>query len=222
MIAIVSLAPTPNHQNRRLLDTSEKIYYGIYMLQKAAFSLIFFLSFTLLPTTVLAQTRSAELKDRMQEKRETMKEKREEFKQKLQTIRDEKKKAVVERIDSKLSLVNERRTNRMSEHLERLSSILTKIKERAEVAKSSGKDTNAVDAAIASAEASLANAQSAVATQAAKEYVIIIDSETTLKNSVGKTTSQLQSDLQTVHKAVVDAKQAVQRAVRELAKLGRL
>lgn len=189
------------------------------MLKKTTFSLIFLLSFTLLPTTALAQTNSAQLKDRMQEQRSTMKAKREEFKQRLQTIRDEKKKAVVERLDNKLSQVNEKRTNRMLEYLERLSPILTKIKERTSFAKSSGKDTTAVDTAIASAEATLTNAQNAATTQAEKEYVITIDSQT-LRNTVGKTTSQLQSDLQIVHKAVVDAKQKVIAAARELAKVG--
>lgn len=193
------------------------------------FIVIFILSFTLLPSTAIAQTTSATLKEQrketvqerreatkepMQERREVVKEKREAFKQKLTTIRDEKKKVVVERLDNKLSMVNEKRTNRMSEYLEKLSSILTKIKERAALAKTNGKDTNTVDTAIATAEASLANAESAVVTQAAKEYIITIGSEKTLKTTVGTTTSKLQSDLQITHKAVVAAKQAVQAAAR--------
>lgn len=163
------------------------------------------------------------LKDKIQKQREAAKEKfsakREAFKAKLETIKDEKKKAVVERIDTKMAEVNKNRTDRMSEILEKLTSILDKVKEKASALKEQGKDTSAADLAITQAQSALTTAQTALATQAGKEYVASISTESTLKNTVGKTVSQMQTDLRAVHKTVVDAKQAVQNAAKELRKV---
>lgn len=165
-------------------------------------------------------------KDQMQSMRDTMKaqkeaymQKREELKTKLQTIRDERKKATVERIDAKMKTVNTNRTSQMSEAITKMRSILAKIKEKGALAKTNGKDTTALDAAIASAEIALQTASDAVTAQAGKEYVATIESESTLRSTVGTTTKQLESDLKGTHKLVVDAKQAVMNARMELAKI---
>lgn len=221
----------------------------MYMIRTISFFVgIFLLSFIITSPIVIAQTTSGTLKEQrqnileqrketrdvMQEKRtnlrERVKEKRqearerfklqkEEFKQRLSQIRDEKKKLVVERIDNKLSTVNTNRTSKMSEHLDKLASILITIKEKAKAASDAGKDTKAANAAIINAEAAIAAAETAVETQAGKEYVITVNDETTLRSTVGITTSQLQADLQATHKLVVDAKQKVQTAARLVAQI---
>ncbi|MBI2430748.1 MAG: hypothetical protein HYV39_01895 [Candidatus Levybacteria bacterium] len=171
------------------------------------------------------QERKKDIREKAQQKREEAKEKfkakRETLKIKIEKIKDERKKTIVERIDNKLSIVNTNRTDRMLEHLEKLSSILEEIKERAVLTKADGKDTTAVDTAISAAQNTITNAQNAVVTQAGKEYIITITTEQALKNTIGKTVSQLQQDLKVTYKAVVDAKQAVQAAARELAKIGK-
>ncbi len=121
--------------------------------------------------------------------------KREEFKTKLQTIRDEKKKALVERIDTKLSNINSKHTDRFTQVLSNLQILLDNISPNA-------------DTAIA--QAAIDSAKTAVENQAAKTYAITISSENTLRLDVGTITSQLREDLVVAHKLVIAAKQKVQ------------
>lgn len=120
---------------------------------------------------------------------------REEFKAKLQTIKDQKKKALTERIDAKLANANTKHTDRFTQVLSNLQNILDKMNE----------DTDKTDA-----QAAIDTARAAVEAQAAKTYTIIISTETALRSDVGTVTSQLRLNLMATHKAVVDAKQAVQ------------
>lgn len=140
-----------------------------------------------------------QIKKTVQAKREAVREavaiRKEEFKAKLQTIRDEKKKALVERIDAKLTHVNVKHTDRFTQVLSNLQTILDKISE----------DTDKTDA-----QAAIDTAQAAVETQAAKIYTITISAETALRSDVGAVTSQLRLDLMATHKLIIDAKQAVQ------------
>ncbi len=199
------------------------------------FTLIFFSSFTLLPTGVLAQspapygtgqsTDSATLQENRQEIRASREAvitaKRKSFQQKVATIKDERKRQIIERIDNKLSTVNTNRTSQMSQNLEKLSSILAKIQERATIAQGDGKDISTVASAITKAETAIQAAKTAVEAQAGNEYVITITAtgSAQLKNSVGIIIKQLQANLSASHKLVVAAKQAVQTAHMTLAKI---
>lgn len=140
-----------------------------------------------------------QIKDTVQKKREEtkamIKTRRDEFKAKLQTIRDQKKKALVERIDTKLTNVNAKHTDRFTQVLSNLQILLDKMSE---------------DIDKTEAQASIDSAKAAVETQAAKIYTITISAETALRPDVGAVTSQLRQDLVATHKLVVDAKQAVQ------------
>lgn len=145
-----------------------------------------------------------QIKDRVQTKREEVKEivaiRKEEFKAKLQAIKDEKKKALVNRIDTKLTNVNTKHTDRFTQVLSNLQIVLDKITEDV--------DKTAAQAAIGAAKLAVEN-------QAAKTYTITISTETALRSDVGVVTSQLRQDLVATHKAVVDAKQAVQALRRD-------
>ena len=127
---------------------------------------------------------------------------RNEFKQKVQTIRDERKKKIVERADAKLAEINKRRTDAMVRHLDKMSEILAKVKAR--------------DGDTTVAEAAVAEARSAVAVQAAKTYVIIISTEDKLKINVGETMKALKTDLQAVHQKIVGARKATADAIRSV------
>ncbi|MDO8583151.1 MAG: hypothetical protein Q7R51_01325 [bacterium] len=141
-----------------------------------------------------------QIKERVQTKREEVKEivaaKREEFKVRLEAIKDEKKKAIVSRIDTKLTNINIKHTDRFTQVLNNLQIILDKIV--------------AEDIDKTKAQAAIGSAKLAVENQAAKTYTITISTETALKSDVGTVTSQLRLDLSSTHKLVVDAKQAVQ------------
>lgn len=165
------------------------------------------------------QNRIQTAQERRQEVQEERSARKAEFKEKLQTIKDEVKKKVVERIDSRLEAVNQKVTDRFSAILDKLEEILRRLAGRAQDAKLQGKDTGEVDLAIGSAQAAIDNVKIAVASQAANLYVIEIASESALRIDVGSVVSLLRSDLKDVHKLIVEAKQAVQNVVMELAKL---
>lgn len=145
-----------------------------------------------------------QIKESVSAKREAVKEavaaKREEFKAKLQTIRDEKKKELVTRIDTKLMNVNIKHTDRFTQVISNLKTVLDKI----------GGDVDKTEAQTA-----IDTAKAAVETQAAKTYLITISTETALRSDVGAVTSQLRLDLMATHKLVINAKQSVQALRRD-------
>lgn len=137
--------------------------------------------------------------------------KREETKAKIQNLRDARKQKIVEKIQTKLGDINQRRTDHFLEVLKRLSTILDKIQSRTEKAKAAGKNVTSVETALASARTAITTAETAVNAQKGKTYQITVNSGTTAKNDVGVTTKQLQQDLQTVHDTVKAAGDAVQK-----------
>lgn len=141
------------------------------------------------------------------------------FRAQIKTIKDVRKQILTERISDKVASSNARLTGKMDKALDHLTDILNRVKNRAADFKAQGKDTTALDQAISAAEAAIAAAQAAVDTQAAKEYTATIVDEPTLRNTIGQMVSGFRLDLQAVHKLVVDAKQAVQKAIMEAAKL---
>lgn len=116
-------------------------------------------------------------------------------------------------------MVNENRTDRMSEAVERLKAILTKITEKVDIAEQNGSDTTAADAAIVKAETSLTAAETAISGQAGKEYVLTLTDEASAKATVGTMFRQLNADLQATHTTVITARQDVRNAAVEAEKL---
>lgn len=167
-----------------------------------------------------AREKREELKSEFEAKREEAKEKRkesrEEFKTKLAELRDEKKKEIVERIDEKLSTLNSKWVDRWNKVLERLTEVLAKIKLRTSTAKANGKDTSAIETAIASAEKAITDAQEAVNVQAGKNYVIIIGDEEGIGQDVRTTINQFHADIRTTKEAVSKAKEAVKNVFQSL------
>lgn len=125
-----------------------------------------------------------------------------EFQARLLTIRDLKKRLLVEQIDAKIKRINEKMTTRFMDALIRIQTFLDKFNQFA--------GTNIVPEAV-SAQLAIDAAKTAVDAQVAKTYTIEIGDDPTLKINVGKTVSQFRLDLTAVHKMVIDAKQAVQK-----------
>lgn len=177
------------------------------------------------PLPLIQEKREMIIKNRqetrtiLKDKREELKDKKVEFREKLQIIRDEKKRSMVEGIDEKISRMNSTHTARFSTVLEKLEMVLNKITEKAQIAKSKGVDSSMVDSAIVAAKTAIDAAKATVTAQGLKTYSIEVVSETALKRNVGSVVSMFRKDLKDVHKAVVDAKQAVQKAEMELAKV---
>jgi hypothetical protein len=155
----------------------------------------------------------------MKETREEGKNRMETFRAQIKAIRDERKQMLTDRISDKTASSNARLTDRMGKALGHLREILNRVKARSVDFKAQGKDTTALDAAVISAESAIAAAQSAVDAQREKEYTANITDELTLRNTIGQMVSQFRQDIRAVHKLVVDARQAVMKAIMEAAKL---
>ena len=153
-----------------------------------------------------------QIKNLAEQKKASIEAKRGEIKDKLAAVRDEKKKALIVRIGEKLANINKNRTDHLLKILTRLEEIVKKIETRTAEVKGKGIDTSVVDAAVATAKTSIANAQVAVTAQAAKVYTITVNSETTAKNEVGQFMKGLEADLKTVRDLVKAAQESVMRA----------
>ena len=128
--------------------------------------------------------------------------KRVEFKANLEKIKDVRKKALVEKIDTKISEINDRLTKRFLATLVSIQGFLDKIKQ-------STTDASTL-ASIAAAQSAVDTARSAVEIQAAKTYTMEITDDTTLRANAGATVSQFRKDMTTTYQLVLGAKQAVQ------------
>lgn len=142
-----------------------------------------------------------------------------EFKRQLSIIRDTKKQAVVDKLNTNCQDINTKRTDKMASMLEKLSLILTNVATRAASASAAGKDTTTVDSAITTAQTDIADAQAAVTLQAGTPCTITLTNETNVKTDVGKVISAMQSNLQTLYSKIITAKQAVSIAIAALARV---
>lgn len=156
-------------------------------------------------------------KEALEKRKAEMEVKREAFKTKLAAVRDQKKQAIVGRVDEKLARINKNRVAHWQRVLARLEEVLGKVEKMTANLKAKGKDVAAVEQAIAKAKEALAAAKEAVAAQSEKEYIITIVSETALRINVGQTIKTQQTDLQTVLKTLNEARRQVGNTVRALA-----
>lgn len=162
----------------------------------------------------------ANLRPTIEAERMLMKEKfqqeKDAFKQKLDQLKDDKKKAIAERVDTKLAAINKRRTDQMTDNLNKLVTILNKIKTKRDATSAAGKDVTSLNSAITAAESAIALSQGAVTTQAGKVYTATVTDPTTLRQAMGTVTKQLEADLLATHKTVLDAKTALYASAKAL------
>lgn len=145
--------------------------------------------------------------------------KRDAFQTKLQTIRDEKKKMLLTKINTMINEINRNRMETYARHLAKMTELLNKISERAQEENTKGKNVAALDGAISAAQSAISTASVAVSTQKEKEYVLTIQSETTLRATVSQTILGFKNDLELVRTKVTLAKKAVAEAFNALAKV---
>jgi len=160
-----------------------------------------------------------EMKDAKNEMHTQMMEARSDFKKRLSEIKDEKKQTIITNIDSKINTINKKRTDEMYRRVNRLSLILVKISTKESELKAQGKITTALVSDIAAAQIAIDAAKQAVVDQAAKDYVVSITSETTLKSDVSTAFKQFLADIKSVYVKVVAAQTAVLKAHIDVAKL---
>lgn len=146
---------------------------------------------------------------------EAMQNKKEALKQRLATFKDTVKAERVDRINTILGSVNTNRTTTMQANLEKMTAIVVRLETKLTELESEGKDTSAAKLTTASAKTAIETAKTALTAQAAKDYTIAITSESTVKTDAATMRQSLHTDLRTLHQLVVDARQAVAKAISE-------
>jgi len=164
-----------------------------------------------------------EFKQRVETIREQAKqqieEKRAQLKERLAIVKDEKKKATVERIDGSLDGINARQTKHFSDILGKLEEVLGKVVSRADKAEASGKDVSAVRTAIIESQNQISIAREAVATQAGKTYAIAVTTEEALRDAVEASRQLLRADLTSVQGLVKSAHESLRTVAITLAQI---
>lgn len=172
------------------------------------------------------QEKMQEFRDNVAERREALREtiarEREALRERLNIIRDERKKAAVERIDESIRRLNEVQTEHFSNVIEQMAEVLERIRSRTDKAEANGLDVSAVRIMITSAEAAIDAARAAIVAQAGKTYEITFDGEDTLKADVGAVRRRLVGDLGDIRMRLVIARDAVRQAVVSLAQIPRV
>lgn len=161
------------------------------------------------------EAKRVELKTRIEAKRQ-------ELKTRLLKIEDERKREVVEKIDTQLDELNKRLLDHYSDVFGKIENILDNIDTRTTKAETNGRDVSAVRTAIAAAESAISASRTAIQAQAGKIYKITISTENALKADVGKTRQTLHNDLVKVRETVKAAREAVRKAAVTLAQIPRV
>ena len=162
------------------------------------------------------QTRK-EAQEEIMQKREEAKEQfaqdREEFQMKLKEITDERKQEIVEKVDVHIAEMNEKITTRLAEHLDKISEIIDRIEAKAAEQE---EDSKTVDDAITVARSAVETAQTAVAEQAGKEYIIELTDDSNLKDDVKAVVTQFRTDIKATVETVREAREKTVDAARAL------
>ena len=158
-----------------------------------------------------------------EEMRSQIEAKRAELQARMATIRDERKKQVVERIYTQTNKLNERMTGHFTAVLDQIDKMLDRVESRASKGEANGLDVSTVTPEITSAQDAIAASRAAVATQAENVYAVqITGGETTLRSDAGKTRQALHEDLVAVRDTVKAARDAVRMAAVALAQIPRV
>lgn len=174
-----------------------------------------------------ASTTPAQTKEQLQNaigaKREALKTlidaQKADLKTKLQTIKDARKRQVVEKINEEIQNLNTRRTDHYSDVLNKLSAAVGRIGTRADNAAGRGLDVSSVRTDLDAAKAAIKAAQDAILVQAGKVYTITVTNDATLKSNVGATRQALYNDLKALNEKVRAAYDAVHKAATDLAQI---
>lgn len=159
-------------------------------------------------------TRKQTIQNKMDELKTRMASREAALRLKLQSFRDQKKATAAARISDNLNRINEKQTIQMLKYLDKMTKILNRLEDRVNRGTPDIKDAAKARVAISDARAKIASASAVVQAQTQKDYTIQVGSEKTVKSDAQKVRDQLRTDLMTVRKMVIGAKQAVANAIR--------
>ncbi|MEK7106504.1 MAG: hypothetical protein AAB895_04090, partial [Patescibacteria group bacterium] len=152
-------------------------------------------------------------KDEIKAKREEAKEK---FQESLKKIKDEAKRTKVESIANTIPEINIAVTDRASERVKNIETVLVAIESRADKAAATGLDVSTVRTLIASAETAIASARAAIVVQVGKTYAVTIASDTTAKSTLEATRNAFRADVKIMNTAIKAAHDATRKAAEAL------
>lgn len=128
---------------------------------------------------------------------------REEYQHRLQSLKDERKRKVLENLDTNLSQVKDKWVTIWTNTLTRFDKILAKLE---------AKNVTTAQDEIAAAKSAIADAQAKVAAVASKDYVFTINSEDTLGEDARSFIATFKEDMLAVHASLAAARDALQAA----------
>lgn len=174
--------------------------------------------------TTPGQIRKGAAKERLAQRREITSERIDNLKERIATreaalkerlakFKDKQKAQIIDRIGNTLNNINSNWVEHANRFLVNLTRILDRLQEKVNAQATSGKDATSTNSAIANAKAKIASASAAVASQSAKEYTVSISSESAAKAEIKSTRESFQSDWEKIRRMLIDARQAVGKAI---------
>ena len=160
------------------------------------------------------EVRRENIQSKLEMRRAEIASKAAQLRQRLQQFKDQTKALLVDRINTVLDQINQRQTQQMKKHLEKMSAILDRVEERVNEATTSGQNTASASAAINDANEAIASASAAVDEQMAMDYTIAVSTESAVRVDAKKARDALHQDLRDVRSLVIAAKQAVANAIK--------
>lgn len=172
------------------------------------------------------EERREEFKHQLEGKKEDVKKKIETEKlrlsEKLKSIKDERKKQTVQKVNAEIQALNVRKLEHYSSVLNQIEEVLKKVGTRVDNASVRGLEVGAVRTNMTAVETAIAAARTAIVAQSTKVYTVTITTEGGLKNDTGVTRQALQKDLSVVQSLVKNAHEALRKAVVSLAQVPRI
>lgn len=144
------------------------------------------------------------------------------LREKLKTIKDERKKQTVQKVNTEIQTLNTRKLEHYSNVLNQIEEVLKKVGTRVDNASARGLEVGTVRTNIIAVETAISTARTAIVAQSTKVYTVAVTTEGNLKNDTGVTRQALQKDLSAVQSLVKNAHEALRKAVVSLAQVPRI
>lgn len=147
--------------------------------------------------------------DRIAQMRQKIASREAQFKLRVDQFEDKVKAKLALKVNRVLNQINQNQTQQMNKHLNKMSEILDRVV--------TGAGGNASSSAqVAEARSAIETAQTAVETQAGRDYTINVSTESAIRKDAQTMRDRLRTDLRNTRQLVIGAKQAVAIAIRGL------
>lgn len=137
----------------------------------------------------------------------------------LRGIRNEKKRAIIQRVDEKLMEMNRNLAERYSRMIVKIEEQLSRISARVEESANQGKNVQSARAAIQRARDAINTAKNEVSVQAGKVYDVEFSDEATARTGLGEVRRKLRDDMAALREKLRQAHRATVDSLTELKQL---